>query len=771
MMVYRRFRYCLIWVFIFLFSLSCSFCQTNGSEKCLSGWANIKTRFKAAGDGIRDDTRAFQLAIDSLSDFYSQFNLDEVTKYFVLYLPKGNYVIRNTLRIEGKLGFSIIGESKESVKITWKGKSNSTILLLNGSTHGRISNISWIVGDIKGMEIIGLHWQDVKKGKYAPTSIEFSNMYFGVGSKYGIYGGTDNTTGTGHNDAEILIKGCVFNRCSTGVHILGRNALDYWIWNSEFLECKEGIKNYGGNYHAYNCYFYKSSISDFVNWDGYYISVRGCKSVGSKKFSFDEGGSCNPFKRIFQGNRIESIQSIPIEFYSVGRITLLNNLFNKSKDKNRWSINYGGWCPSIYQVLSHRNTFEDSLGVKIQSVPNKLFSVRDTNSYRSRTKGVGPVFNKLNSRIWQGPRIFEVSSKDSETRIQSIINEASRLSSENNRHIVHFQAGYYKISKPIYVPARSYIQLIGDGILKSTVIGFQENMKAHSLIHVDGPSQVSIRDMELVPDKLRVPVGISFSNLDQKGSVVRIDQMYTGVDTAIFINGYNYTYFEKTNSFYSSGNVLIGGEKQKEGLGAFKMYCFGAQSAKTLLHNQAVFVGKDCWWEGSSSTEYIPLDFKEGSGNFSISGAMLAPNKNDTSITIRIGNFKGSITLSDMYVHGGMEISSITPDCNLFAWNINFLRKMDPYSHIGVETKSKIFVSGITNECFSFVNPGCVDGTIESNQDIIKNVENLDKFIDFMMEDLTVSLPKAHSKLPAAISQVYLSRISISGGNVAFMFK
>src|SRR5688572_28868893 len=99
---------------VFISLSACIWAQTNLREEFngpYASWANVKTRFRAAGDGKKDDTRAIQMALDSLTGRAKMpFNTDPAKRYMVVYLPAGTYRISSTLRLEGKIGVSFIGE-------------------------------------------------------------------------------------------------------------------------------------------------------------------------------------------------------------------------------------------------------------------------------------------------------------------------------------------------------------------------------------------------------------------------------------------------------------------------------------------------------------------------------------------------------------------------------------------------------------------------------------------------------------------------------------
>lgn len=736
----------------------------------MHSWLSIRKEFHARGDGKTDDTRAFQKALDLLNEKMDAYQNRWEPKFYVLFIPAGTYCISSTLRLNGKFGISIIGESKEKVRLKWTGKENDTMFVSNGSSYLKFTQITWDGSGIKGTRAVGIHWLDKVQGKYAPTSLELSNMDFVNGLDFGICGGTYAHEGTGSNDAEVLIKNCAFRGVlNSGVYIHGYNALDYWIWNCSFSDCGTGVSCFLGNYHVYNSVFSNSRVTDLYNRDCFYTSVRGCRSESSNQFSVDEGSSCNAFKRIFQDNFVRNTNLIPVEYHSQGRLSFINNVFKKGRSISNVSINYGGWCPAIYQVMSLNNYFEDSVGIYIgKGHPSRIYSVGDKHYFRRRpldfdSTALGHIYPGV-----PAAKIVRITPSFSNHKIQKIINSVSGQGNEMT--ILHFEAGEYTINKTIRIPAKKNIMIRGDGILYSTVLkpGFLK--KSDPVILVEGPSQATLTDfqIDLPPGSDRT--GIRFVNLDQKSSEVRMDQLYIGAAYAVVVEGYNHTYFEKNNSFYSSGNVLTGGELQRSGKGSMALHCFGGQAAKTKLENNAVMVAKDCWWEGAFKKDFLPLDLESGSGRLSVSGALFAPSDLDTGVSVRIGNFKGRVTLCDMYVYGGLEVSGNHPDLNVLLWNINLMRKTDAYSNIKRNSQSKIFISGMTTQCSPTLNSGCPEEKINSNEDLVNNVSNREEYISVMMNDLGKAMPRNYKVMSTSVSNVYISRVSVTGGKKALLF-
>src|SRR5688500_4370490 len=116
-------------------------------------WANVKKRFGAAGDGKKDDTKALQRALDSLSVAPKNFNTGNAG-YTALYLPEGNYRITSTLILRGKIGINIIGENPARTTIIWDGAADQMMLWANGASYFKISRISWNANNKKGIVCI-----------------------------------------------------------------------------------------------------------------------------------------------------------------------------------------------------------------------------------------------------------------------------------------------------------------------------------------------------------------------------------------------------------------------------------------------------------------------------------------------------------------------------------------------------------------------------------------------------------------------------------------
>ena len=546
----------------------------------LPGWANVKTRFGAKGNDKDDDTKAIQMAIDSLTQPIINYNTGKKA-YMVIYLPAGVYNVSSTLTLKGKIGISFIGESPLTTIIKWKGPDSDTIFTANGSAYFKISRLTWDANGRKDMEALGIHWKDrinnERSQSIAQSNIEVSDNVFTGNCKYGISGGTVLGEGTNNMDAEISIRRCVFNNCATGIQIKGYNALDYWVWDCSFIKCDFGIKCNSGNYHVYRSYF-SNCYADVENTNSYYTSLRGCYSENSSHFSYDQGASSNPFKRIFQNNTVIAPKLIPIISYHLGKITLLDNFFDSSSSKSvKAFVETGSWASGNYQVLSVNNRYRNVKAVQFNTASSSLFSYNDNTGVAIQKKEVAFINTQDKMPAAVKRQVFTVPAGAHSKQIQELVNQAVKL--KGSRPIVYFPLGKYILDEPLVVVAGADLQLIGEGYLYSTILLPSPVFpKAKALINVKGPTSVVIRDMQLgdFNSSGSGTNSIQFSNTDQPGSQAFVEQLYTNSHRSIHADGLDYLYIQESNSFFSDGKLITGGPLVQKGKGTAGLYCLAA---------------------------------------------------------------------------------------------------------------------------------------------------------------------------------------------------
>ncbi|HEY6902557.1 MAG TPA: glycosyl hydrolase family 28-related protein, partial [Puia sp.] len=731
--------------------------EFNGSY---SSWADVKKRFGAKGNGISDDTRALQTAIDSLSCPPTGFNTGK-RGYMVVYLPAGTYCISSTLVLRGRIGVSIIGQDPANTTIKWIGGDKDTLFWADGSAYFKVARLTWDANKKKDIEGIGLHWKNMwnngKTQSFATLNIEFSDNVFIGGFKYGISGGTGEGGGTGNNDSEVAIRRCTFRECSeAGIEIMGYNALDYWVWDCAFLSCTRGIHCSFGGYHVYRSYFSASKTADLHNMHGYYNSARGCYSEGSRLFSGDDAISENPFKRTFQDNVIIRPYRMPVQYYHLGKITLFNNKFTRSVDSTaKASVHTESWAPGTYEVLSIRNTYPYTNPIEIASNPNRLYSVGDKNGtavpgaaeFQKTMEKTPPLVSR---------KVFDVPAGADADAIQALIDQAAKL--KGQRPILHFGMGTYIISKTLVIPAGADMQLVGDGLIYASSI-LQKNLAGRAFIRIKGPSFIEIRDLQIGTDGDGGSASaIVFEGLDQAGAQAHLDQIYSHADTSLSVEAMNYLYVQKENSFFNDGNYILGGPLLQKGGGTARVCCFGSQFARLSVQGGGRFVAKDCWWEGANK---LPLDLR-GSGTICIDDAMVAPNQADSGTAIRIGKFNGHISLMNMYVQGALLPEANNPGLNLLVWNINFYHKMNAVDYFlksGPSYKGAFL--GCNAQCFNTADPNCK--RVATVPDRLQNVTDVNTFLDQETAPTRETSPQSYKNLNPGVSNIRISRVSILG--------
>lgn len=734
----------------------------------LQGWANVKKRFGAKGDGKADDTKFLQRALDSLSDIPRGYNTGNGKGYSVVYLPAGTYNISETLVLRGKIGVCIIGEDPAATIIKWTGNDNDTLFWSNGAAYFKVSRLTWDAGNKKNMECVGIHWKDKWKSElsqsYAALNIELSDMVFRGNPAFGISGGTlggGGAEGTGYNDSEIAVKRCSFNNCSqAGIRIAGYNALDYWIWDCRFIDCYNGVWNSFGNYHVYRSLFKRSKLCDLFNKNGYYTSVRHSYSVGSRDFSADDGASSNPFKRIFQGNTIINTAEIPIEYYHLGCITLLDNQVSKSRNKEYpMLVNQKSGYSADLSMLSVGNTYGYAEPLRLAATEKKRL-IKADDKIIDIPLADGSVFEKTMpaTPVKLKASIFEVPPNANTAGIQKIIDDAAR--SKGARPVVHFAFGKYYIDRPLSIPAGADMRIVGDGLIYSSQLLPADlgKFSGKYLVEINGPSAVSIQDIQIGSDNGTTSTAnaILFRNIDQKGASLIMDQLYSYSDTSLMADGLDNIYIEKNNSFFSSGNYISGGKLQKAGKGSFTVNCFGGQFANLTVLNNAKFLSKDCWWEGP---ERQPLRLR-GDGDITIDGAMIAPANPDSLPTLSVQHFRGRISLLNMYIQGGLNILPDNKDLEIFGWNLHFYFKLNPFDFAAVQRPSyKAMFAGITVQNFDKNNP------IGNNPFFVKelqaNVTDETAYVVKMLDQTRKAIPSVKNNSTAGASSIRLNRVTL----------
>lgn len=332
-----------------------------------ANWRDVKRDFGAVGNGVADDTAAFQNALNAIT---------AVGAARQLYVPTGNYRITSTLRLSGgefnnieRSSIIIQGENLATTILKWDGANDGELLNINGIAYSRLSRLT-LEGQNRTYVLLNQSW-DGQTG-FSDSNIEYSDINF-KNSKIGYVGGQLDFYA-----AELSFLRLRFSNMSQIGMIPGNfNALDWWIWDSTFENCNIGVgnlipnpdgttlRNGAGHFHIYNSVFKNSLDSDILLGNATtFWSFRDNYSLNSNRFLRTYGlGLGVPM--IMQGNRIiDTIQPDSIRIAYPGPLSFIDNQIRSRSGNTAANVRffYGGDLVAIGNKFSINNPFDLPVG-------------------------------------------------------------------------------------------------------------------------------------------------------------------------------------------------------------------------------------------------------------------------------------------------------------------------------------------------------------------------------------------------------------------------
>jgi len=710
-------------------------------------WGNVKADYGAVGDGITDDTKAIQRALDFL----------RFSRKKILYFPAGVYKITNTLTMLSQINIGIIGENPATTTIVWDGKSGGTMLDCNGVSYSHYGRITWD-GNFKALAAINHGWDG--KRPQANTDSEHADEVF-KNLVFGIIGGSRKRM-----DAECVVKRCSFENCSkAGISIENFNAADWQIWDCVFKHCYLGVTtDYGAGYfNVYQCYFLGSRYADIAKNQCGFFAVRHCTSINSNMF-FEAGFHACPGLVTLQDNKIYyPNKEWAIQIGDIGPSLIMDNVI-LAKKTNQYTaslaFNQGETSVSINNKFTSRKQI-------VHSNANNVTSINDSTINELEIPIVLPTMKSTPLPL-SNTVLIDIPIGVNETIIQKMLD--STLKKTKKEIVIHFGAGNYYLANSIVLPANRKIYLIGDGF-ESRLIWASK--KSDAILTLNGPSQVEIKELEL--NGKSIASGIEVQNCDQVGANIFMDQAHAkGSERAgILVDSLDNAKIYLQN-FYHEGCKkasvqAIGGFKKASGIkteGSVSIIC-GASSNNNIsydLKNNADLLVNDIWYESSSSPRFLQFN-EQSSGNFTFNGGCVATGKppiingmqDSTFPSILVDGFKGNISFLNMDLRTrSLFITKKSSNTNLFAM-------IDG-------TGDKYFINENNNP--NVYNWACTRKTPDGGGVTLKGlVKPSDAFIIKMLQQQRAQTPFDFKQFKKNNTDVKIYRVNVIGSDIAFHLK
>ena len=483
-------------------------------------WGNIQSTYGAVGDGVADDTSAIQSALNDLG---------QIGKPQVLYLPAGTYKITATLNLTGSPangsgafgwgGVGIIGADPATTTIKWAGPSGQPMLIQNGGLATRYNRITWDGSGTAGYGVA--QWWNANGGGVYGGSTEHQDEVFqdmAIGIMAGRLGAN-----YGQLDSEGQVRRVAFIRNTyAGLDVGSFNALNWWVWDSQFIDCARGVSNQyslndagvttgAGATYVYRSLFEGSTVADMAISNTGWFSLHNNVSIGSRRFFESTPIGPNAAVVIAENNRVvQSTDAVPISFGDTGPLLLVDNQIQATSTAYELTGLTAG-----RDVLSLGNHV--TAGPPTASGSDRLLSIDDVN-VAAASISTQPLVLPSTPAV-TAHQVYEVPAGASAGQIQALIDQSAQ--SSDPQPIVHFGQNTWSLNQSLQISQGSRVQLVGDGY--GSILNWS-GTGSGPMLNIAAPTKVTIRDMQWTGSA----TAINISGADQAGGRIQVVGSDTG---------------------------------------------------------------------------------------------------------------------------------------------------------------------------------------------------------------------------------------------------
>jgi hypothetical protein len=537
------------------------------------------------------------------------------------------------------------------------------------------------------------------------------------------------------------------------------NALNYWIWDSQFTDNARGVTNeFGrGNFLVYRSLFRKSSVADITIYGTQYFSFRGNTSIGSRQFfhAIDAGQNAAPIT--LQENRIlDTLNPVAIEVGNLGLLLLLDNEIRSRPGVSGPAVRMATWAQGG-DLISVGNVYTVAHPIAVQTSSARWWTQDDQVTERNEISGSLPTLPGTLSIMNRA--VFELRPGVSSAGMQEAIDRAAELAGQ--RPVVHLAKGNYALDQTVSIPANADVQIVGDGY--GTLLSWK-GPAGGVMFHLDGPARATFRELALFAENA---TAIQIENPDQPRSRVHAEGLFQEFARQNNVLSERLQHTAINLQSHQMGHVAGVSVKAvgTGGSGTSRIAIFGATTGADGVGGNPLYeitdggriVVEDAWYEGGSSR----LIYATDTGTFMANGMHVAPTSDaPLEPILNLSGFSGQFAFVgvDFDFHGldrRVQVSSERNGGSAFFLGLNF---------DGRESFARLSPTG--NLYFAHnkrcgppqppaVNAGCYQVPDQGDQRSIPLVRS-------MLDPLRKTRPAIPMGLPRGTTDVRLYRLNIA---------